>query len=464
MSTPEPEADRLNAYLDARVRGGPAPATGIEPGLVAAYERLRALDASTAPQPRALCAIGRNVMAEAPALVSRQAAPVVSLPVLGGARRRRRVLRELVTAVGLVAAVLAVLVATNAVDTGKWHGSEAIPAGSLPAAGTPTATGCLAAPRAPGSVGAIVGTPVMRLGMLPRYNDDPTRLQSKISNGEAEAKLLLGNSAPTDADAAEVEEALQQLVACRFYMLRPEGGTDLDGRFYALFSDDFFRRELSGYREAGKPLDLLRIWSPSAMPEILDLRETSDGRVVATLSIPGWQNAVPNVVIFVREGGRLLVDEVGVAAMPVTQPSPTAESGAPAWTAGVPLRLDLALYDGSARKRASSQDGGETICDPLDRGTPVPCGEHVRGFGPYWYNEFPTGVAITVTLYNFGETAKRFTVQGLGIAVVVAPNGRASVILDAAAGEYLYSITEGSKTIGAGVFTFIPSDQVPSQG
>ena len=66
MPFPGSEADRLNHFLDARVQGRQVDPEDLDP-MVDAYERVRAMDARSAPDPQLMTNLWRTMMSTIPA-------------------------------------------------------------------------------------------------------------------------------------------------------------------------------------------------------------------------------------------------------------------------------------------------------------------------------------------------------------------------------------------------------------
>lgn len=475
MPFPSSEADRLNHYLDARVQGRQVNPDDLDPSLVDAYERVKAMDARSAPDPQLMTNLWRTMMSTIPAEMGygpRAVSPALPLSSRRIHRGHRTTIGGLVTALGVVALLLASAIGYQRFNSGSDPGQPTTIPAAFQQAGTPTATGCEALPREPGSIAEIVETPQTLHPYLPRFGQDPVYGESQ-DRQNANGQFLIDNSTQDATLTIEIEQALEELVDCRFYTVDNLGRVDMEGRYFALYSDDFIRRELSGYQEAGRPLVLTSWWAPNTVPEIVEIRRLTglDGpgaanRVLAILNTEFNEPGGALVVVFREQGDRWLVDEVGFAEVPQSPSSPTASTPVPGqWADRFPLQLDIAIRDADPAGTPAGMSGGldPTECGPLDQGTPVPCGIGFNQSGPYPYTVFPANTDFTITLYNLGEQPKRFVIADLGIEVELEPGGSESIVLNAETGDYLFTIFQGDQPdpISAGVVSFIPPEGPP---
>ncbi|MGH2560879.1 MAG: SH3 domain-containing protein [Thermomicrobiales bacterium] len=228
--------------------------------------------------------------------------------------------------------------------------------GTAQASPGPALAGCTVAPRPDGSVVDLAGSGPTVMRVLPRQNNDPVHFEQPVGPADGEA-LFHGKPSAAAEVVADINATLAELTTCRFYLLGPDGRIELDGRYFALYSDDYFRGELAGYREAGKEPTIHSLWVPNTVATVVDARMLPDGRIAAVLAT-GTERYHPDrrwVAIFVRVGDRWLVDEVGLATFPsfstpVASPvasATTAAAGATSqpWTPTVPLVLELAIFD-----------------------------------------------------------------------------------------------------------------------
>ena len=303
---------------------------------------------------------------------------------------------------------------------------------------------------------------------MPRFGFDPVYGPSQ-DRQPANGDSLLMNSAADDSFREPITAALQELVDCRFYSLDSLGRIDMEGRYFALYSDDYFRRELSGYEDAGMPLALVSYWASPSMPEVVETRRITDNQVLAVLNMRNNEPEGTLVIIFVNERGRWLVDEVGFADMIDADASPVPSMPSTPvpgnWVDRYPLQQEIAIHDiDPAATPVGMSDGlDSTICGPIDRGTPVPCEVHFQRMGPYPLTEYPANTDFTIMFYNLGERSKRIEIADLGIAVELEPGGSNAAVLNADPGEYLFTIYQDDLPgpVPAGVFSFISPDGPP---
>lgn len=479
MLDDQSEAERLDRAIDATLRGEPgAFLDGADASLLAAFAQIRALAENEPVDSHLKRDLWRSMMSTGPTAYPRQPNPnrngrpphtielARSRSSRGAARSR---LGETITTLTLIALLVIGFVGYRQFGGDEDRGRTRIPAVSQPATPTgPTVSGCATQPREPGTVEALAGTPPSRGATLPRMNNDPLYSEALGSDEPVNGETLLLSSEPDPALIAPVTAVVEQLVACRIYAHSSPLISDLDGRYWALYSDDFFRRELSGYREAGLPIAMGSYWMPSTVPTVVETRVLiGDSRVLAILG-PSYSDSPTQVLILEQSGDRWLIDEVGTVLIPTDD---SAYAATPPALRGRLPRLDIALYDARPMATPTAADPAmperwETVCDPLLGDLMVPCLATVHRFGPYVYNEFPADTDFTVTLYNLGSETRRFTVAELGIDVTVAPDDAVSFVLNAGPGEYLYLIYEGTnpEPIDSGIFGFVGPDEPASAG
>ncbi|MGH2549175.1 MAG: hypothetical protein ACRDHN_07285, partial [Thermomicrobiales bacterium] len=252
------------------------------------------------------------------------------------------------------------------------------------------------------------------------------------------------------------------LLACRYFAYGTDGKLDLDGRYLALFTNDFFRRELAGYKEAGKDIKLVSYWRPSTVPVVVETRLYGDRLLIILQRWNDQMDTFP-VLILARSTSGWQVDEIGNAIMPeewitpdrLIAPSVREAMGRP--------RMDIALNDIAPESAGVSVDN---VCSPQANDAPTPCGQGFNLLGPYNYSDYPANTDFTISLSNIGSEIRHVRIDSLGIAVDIEPGTSATFVLNAPAGTYLFEIYAGSddSSIGAGTLIFVDEGTPHSVG
>ncbi len=166
-------------------------------------------------------------------------------------------------------AALAAGLAVGVVGFDRFGGGGApneptsIPAASFFLPGTPEATGCDVPRREPGAIEQIMETPPSQTPYFPRLNQNPLTdplMGTSGSVGAVDGTSLWMNSSADDSKQAEIQAALDSLYECRAYALDAQGRIDMEGPYFSLYSDDYFRRELNGFVQAGLDLQINSFW------------------------------------------------------------------------------------------------------------------------------------------------------------------------------------------------------------
>lgn len=495
---PTTGADQLNAYLDELTTRGVADWQALDPSLAATADYIHGLDDRSASVPGLMEHTWRELMSTARIeqglrmpmglpIHADRLTPPIRLPKTGRWTWSRR-LGE-----GLAAAVLLIAL-------GAGYGAYRLalpgddPRPTMPAAITqgdegdplsnPSLADCTVDPRPDGSAAALAGTPISIPRILPRLGYDPVHPnQAAGVEMPIDGTGLLFNTSPAPAEAiAEIETTLAELTACRFYVTRPPGVVDPDGRFFALYTDDFLRGEMVGYLEAGLEPSIHTMWASSTVATVFEARQLQDGRVLAILDAP----APPDsrwVGIFAQVGDRWLVDEVGLATFPsltgtpaISTPAPVEPATPEVWTPTLPILQEIALFDfdqavaGAPWVTIDSYGtpvpvtGDTTVCEKITDGAVRFCGYFYEEHGPYrHYKTLPADTDVTFRVHNTGARSHRFVVEELGVDVEVGPGESAEFVLNAPVGTYPFLIYEDDPTtpIDGGVFEVIPLDQGP---
>jgi hypothetical protein len=286
------------------------------------------------------------------------------------------------------------------------------------AAATPIATGvdplpyqpidiadCATTARPPGTVRNLYGEAPSTEALLPPYNryEEGTK-----PNAIDDAGNVLGSLDKIDrVTEAAIYETLHQLTACRLFMFRfgeiplNYDDIDYDGRFFALYSDNFFRRELGVLTGTGGEIGLISFWGISG-PESMaldDARVLPDGRVVAIVSQSPITIFKSRLVVFAPSEQGWLVDEMADIRPPREA-------------------LEHMLFSQYLEVVLRNDEPSLAI--------PMPT---VDGF----VNDRP----VTITLANFGPVEQEFRIDSLGVKVSVPVGHSVSFALTPPAGLYV---------------------------
>lgn len=443
--------DRLDRFLDRLTGGdgvapnGPAP----DPALAETARRFHALDDDSAPLPAELVRIWEDLMdgtAAYPTPSRPFASPLGRATVPNGRHAPpRRVPVPTPTVRGrrgwpmteaAVAAAVLLAAATGYLgyrDTPAPPGGGETAFGAVVQDGTPVVTvpengleDCRVAPRPVGTAAVLAGEPPTIPALLPRVNRPSTDRLGAAYEVVAPEEVIADAPAADAETVAAIDDALREINACRFYRELGEddppgyASVDDDGRSLARYSDDFFRRELAGFREEGEEPGLRKLivpWAPEP-PTVDGAWRLPDGRVAATLLTSThfeWTPAdVRDLFVFVEVDGRWLVDETGALG--------SVESAGDAVAAGTP---------GSIGPHPVSKDEDPTFVEVVLR---EPVGPSAI---PFYPDVFRAETDVTIVLANVGSAPHRFEIDPLGVAVEVPPGESRKVVLNGPAGEYL---------------------------
>lgn len=363
--------------------------------------------------------------------------------------------------VGSVALVAGLLVGIAGYDRFGGGGSPneptSIPAASFFVPGTPEAIGCDVPRREPGAIEKIMETPPTQMPYFPRLNQNPLTdplMGSGPNQNAVDGTALWMNSSPNEDVLAGIQQMLDTLYDCRAYAIGANGRIDMESPYFSLYSDDYFRRELNGFVQAGLPLDLNAFWLPSTKPVVRETRKLMDGdRYLVVLDETVGRSGDSRVLSVVSgENGQWFIDEVGR----MTQPDVDA--------AGTPI-VDQEEISARATEYASTPAADRFpheqtirvadiaaanvdpfICD-VQNGTAVPCSTGgLQGLGPWGYNEIPANLPFTFTFVNTNDVATHIVSPELGIDVEVPAGQQMSVEVDADPGLYEIVFTQGEAT------------------
>lgn len=293
--------------------------------------------------------------------------------------------------------------------------AAATPSSMAALPGTPVdLSECATTARPDGTVAGLIGQTPTHSPLLPKMSGEekPADQRADVDPGA----LLEQHPAASAEQLDGINTTVRELTACRFYFnpvstwnvpATPVGAAPeetyigLDGRLYALFSDDFFRKEATLWTGAGiQGPTLTTYWIPQgSLPwRVEDARQLPDGRVIATLAAPPESVYFTRVVaVFSEHDGRWLIDEYGAVAY---------SSAGRAY----PQYLDIALQNDAGPSKA----------------IPSPS---VDGF----LNTRP----ITVTVANLGDVDQRFVIDRLGIDLIVPAGHSVAFAITPPVGKYV---------------------------
>jgi hypothetical protein len=466
------EADRLDSYLDDRVAGRSVDPDDLDPALIETWTWATTAMAHTPSDPTAKSDTWRTIMqshAIAAPFPGAVTPPVRRYDELSKPRWSHRAMAFAGTAalaVGLVAGIAGY----DRFGGGGGTPSEptSIPAASFFLPGTPEATGCDVPRREPGAIERIMETPPSQMAYFPRLNGNPLTdpILGISGMGSVDGTSLWINSSPDESVRDDIQAMLDTVYACRAYAIDANGRIDMEGAYFSLYSDDYFRRELNGFTQAGLPLEINVFWLPADQPVVVETRKLLDGdRYLVVLDEPmGNSDDVRVLSVVPGENGAWYIDEVGRA----TQPQINA-AGTPIFefddddSTPIPAieRFPNELTVSVADLALANQD--PFTCDFKD-GTPIPCtsGGLFR-VGPWAYNEIPANLPFTFTFVNTSETTTQISSPELGIAVELPGGEQVSVEVDAGPGTYDIDFIQGDATSNW-TFEFVTEDDEYSMG
>lgn len=468
------EAERLDSYLDDQVAGRSTDPDGLDldAALVDTWTWATTAMAHTPSDPVAKSDTWRTIM-QTQAATATMPAMALNPP----ARRyddldKPRWSHRAMAFVGTAALAAGLAVGIVGYDRFSGGGSPneptSIPAASFFLPGTPQATGCDVPRREPGAIEKIMETPPSRTPYFPRLNGNPlTDPIMGTSGGEAvDGTALWMNSSPDDSAQDGIQQMLDTLYACRTYALGSDGQPDMTGPYFSLYSDDYFRRELNGFVQAGLPLEINAFWMPSTKPVIVETRKLMDGdRYLVVLDGPAEGDGTLRVLSVVpSENGAWYIDEVGLMTKPEVNAAGTpivdqeeisaraTEYAATPVADRYPHQLTVSVAD-----IAEAQTQESYTCAVHDE-TPVLCvGTGLSRVGPWGYNEIPANMPFTYTFVNTSTVDTQITSPELGIDVSVPAGQQVDIEVNANPGDYDVVFTQGDAT-STWTFTFEPKD------
>jgi len=267
---------------------------------------------------------------------------------------------------------------------------------------------CTMSARVSGTTYSLVGETPHQTPMLPKFG-----IMTNPDFQEVDPSTVMAGL--PDADATTISgigATLHEASACRFYSgaQKADGVVqylDLDSRYFALFSGDFFRKELTRTMMYGSDATVLEgAWMPigPASWKVDKASMLPNGRVIAIVSStdqakPCLTTNARMVMVFEESGGRWYIDEVARVKSPATVACPD----------GVSQYLDIGITDSLRSEIDATPD---EIAFHSDR-------------------------PITVTVANLGLIPQEFTIDELQISVLIEPGHSASFVLNATRGQYV---------------------------
>jgi hypothetical protein len=261
-----------------------------------------------------------------------------------------------------------------------------------------------------------------------------------LRSNTVDGSIVLAQTTELSTPDPGIDVLLGQLFACSPYGYPVARQQQLDSQYYALFTDDFFRREFSGYLEAGLEPRLTGGWFPFSKPVLLDARKLGN-RVI--LILQGRRDTYDLLVVKEIDGA-WLVDEVGSAEMPDRWDKATIAT--PTTTMGDippgPYESDFVLRSTSELPPPDEDMAAmATLCDEFPEASGTRCG-YVTNFGPYVYSAYPPNIDITFAFSNVSDVAMRVEVPGLGVSLDVPSGHTEAAILNGDPGKYVVLVYE----------------------
>jgi hypothetical protein len=470
------EADRLDAYLDDQVAGRSIDPDDLDPALIETWTWATTAMAHTPSDPIAKSDTWRTIMQTQTAAA---ALPALTPPArrydeLAKPRWSHRAMAFVGTAALAAGLAVGIIGYDRFGGTGLPNEPTSIPAASFFLPGTPEATGCDAPRREPGAIEKIMETPPSRTPYFPRMNQNPRTdpiVGTSGGVGSVDGTSLWMNSSPDESMHDDIQHMLDTLYSCRAYALDPQGRIDMEGPYFSLYSDDYFRRELNGFTQAGLGLQINTFWLPSTKPVVIETRKLMDGeRYLVVLDETIGRDGDSRVLsVVLGENGAWYIDEVGSMTEPQVDAAGTpiideAEFSARATEfAATPVadRFPHALTISVADLAAANED--PWICD-VQNGTPIPCSSGgLHRLGPWAYNELPANLPFTFTFVNTSDVSTHISSPELAIDVEVPAGKQVEIEVNADPGSYDVVFTQGDAT-SSWTLQFEPEDGRFSMG
>ncbi len=472
------EADRLDTYLDDHVAGRSIDPDDLDPALVETWTWATTAMAHTPSDPVAKSETWRTIMQTQTAAAALPAVapipPIRRYDDLDKPRWSHRAMAFVGTAALAAGLAVGIVGYDRLGGGGTPNEPTSIPAASFFLPGTPQATGCDVPRRESGAIEQIMATPPSQTPYFPRLNQNPLTdplVGTSGSTGAVDGTSLWMNSSPDDGVQGDIQQMLDTLFDCRAYALDSQGRPDMEGPYFSLYSDDYFRRELNGFAQAGLPLEINGFWLPSTKPVVLETRKLMDGdRYLVVLDESGGNGETSRVLSvvpgengawYVDEVGRMTQPEIDAAGTPVVDQEEISARATEYASTPVTDRYPQELTVSVADIAAANVD--PWICDMQD-GTPVPCSNGgLQRFGPWTYNELPANLPFTFTFVNTSDVATHITSPELAIDVDVPAGQQVEVEVEAGPGMYTIEFAQGDAT-SSWTFDFQPEDGRFSMG
>jgi len=269
-------------------------------------------------------------------------------------------------------------------------------------------------------VGTIVSAPAVAQDATPAGEVvDPAQCQVEPRTVEDIQQLTGGSAAAAEAtpDAAaaaaqegeSADEATVQAVTATYRELVACLNAGQSLRVYALYTDDYVRRNLA---ESGRTVEQLQATPAAdqqpgtALVSVTDVRKLQDNRVAARVvtADPAAEGPVAIDAILVQEGDRYLIDDETVVDVQEQ---------------GTPQAADAAAAGAGAPANGGEVDSHDIFFEPTEL-------------------SIPANTDVTVKLPNEGVTLHNFSIDELSISVDIAPGATEEVVINAPAGEYEY--------------------------
>lgn len=466
------EADRLDTYLDDHVAGRSIDPDDLDPALIDTWNWATMAMAHMPSDPVAKSETWRTVM-QTQTTTAILPSVVLTPPFrrnddLGKPRWSHRAMAFVGTAALLAGLAVGIAGYDRFGGGGAPNEPTSIPAASFFLPGTPEAIGCDVQRREPGAIEKIMQTPPSQMPYFPRLNQNPLTdplMGTKGSSAALDGTSLWMNSSPDASVRDGIQQMLDTLYDCRAYAIGSNGRPDMEGPYFSLYSDDYFRRELNGFEQAGLDLQLNSFWLPATKPVVLETRKlmNGDGYLVVLDEKMGSSgdsrvlSVVPgeNGAWYIDEVGRMTEPEIDAAGTPIVDQAEISaratEYAATPAAHRFPHELTVSVAD------LADANANPYVCD-VQNGTPITCSTGgLQPLGPWNYNEIPANIPFTFTFVNTSDVSTHIVSPALAIDIEVPAGQQVDVEVDADPGSYTVEFTQGDTT-SSWTWQFEPSD------